>query len=162
MNDDLLSKQAKQLKELLDEIATCCQIHRHYEVNKFSLPYAEANCLLAINQQNGCSLKKIAQQLEVSKSRVTRIIQSLAKKGLVTINAHPQDSRNKLCELSAEGYELIQKLEAFRFSLHLNVLKQINAEDREEVLNSLQKLKQAISKVDKPKLFSNLSKSDKI
>jgi len=148
MNDDTLRGQAHQLKKLLEELANCCQIHRHYEVNLFSLPYAEAKCLLILNQLKQCSLKKIAQKLEVSKSRVTRIVQSLARKGFVTVKIHPQDSRNKVCEISPKGYGLIQKLEDFRLSLHVNVLKQINPQEREIILNSLHKLRQAMSQAN--------------
>ncbi|WP_456324180.1 MarR family winged helix-turn-helix transcriptional regulator [Desulfonauticus submarinus] len=142
--DRVLASQAKQLKALLEAISNCCQKRQDYEVNKFSLPFAEARCLLVLSKSFSPSLKNIAEKLDVTKSRVTRLIQLLEDKGLVKTKPNPKDSRNKICFLTSKGKSKVREIENFRNILHCKVLEKLKPEERIVVLSSLDLLQKAM------------------
>jgi DNA-binding MarR family transcriptional regulator len=103
VNEDLLTYQAHRLQELISEMLKCCEDRKVYESGKFSLPYAELKCLLLFDGQRYLTVKDIAQKLEVAKSRVSKLVNGLKEKQLVTEIHDPMDARIKLISLTSDG-----------------------------------------------------------
>ena len=93
------------------------------------------------------TVKRIAQRLEVAKSRVTVIIQGLIDKGLVDRTEDPQDSRIKLISLTSLGIKKSQEITDFKISLHKKILTHMVPEERKSIISYLEILRSTMEAV---------------
>ena len=149
INEDLLTYQAYRLQELITEMLKCCENRKMYESGKFSLPNAELKCLLLFDGQRYLTVTDIAQKLEVAKSRVTKIVNGLKEKQLVTEIHDPKDARIKLISLTPTGHTRFNKITAFQRELYRTILLQVDADERKHVLSNLDLLRSAMEAVKK-------------
>jgi DNA-binding MarR family transcriptional regulator len=147
VNEDLLSYQALRLQELIGEMLQCCEDRKFFETEKFGLPYAELKCLLLFGGERYLTVKGIAQKLDVAKSRVTKIVNGLMKKGLVRQIDDPDDGRVRLISLTPAGQEKAQEIAAFQRELHYQILLRLDADERKGVFSSLELLRSAMEAV---------------
>ena len=147
INEDLLTYQAHRLQGLIDEMLKCCEDRKVYESGKFELPYAELKCLLLFDGQRYLTVTDIAQKLEVAKSRVTKIINGLKKKQLVSEINDPKDARIKLISLTPAGHIRSDEIAAFQRGLYRTILLQVDADERNHVLSKLELLRSSMEAV---------------
>ena len=147
INEDLLTYQAHRLQELIAEMLKCCEDRKVYESGKFALPYAELKCLLLFDGQRYLTVTDIAQKLEVAKSRVTKIINGLKEKQLVSEIDDPKDARIKLISLTPAGHIRSDEITAFQRGLYRTILLQVDADERNHVLSKLELLRSAMEAV---------------
>lgn len=143
----MLTYQTQRLQELIHEILQCCQERMFFESKKFGLPQAELKCLMLFEYDKYSTAKDIAQKLDVAKSRVTKIIDSLAEKILIQRIDAPNDGRVKLISLTPSGQQKLQEIMVFSKELHQKILRQLNPEQRKVVLNSLELLRSSMEAV---------------
>ena len=149
INEDLLMYQAYRLQELISEILKCCEDRKVYESGRFALPYSELKCLMLLDGQRYLTVKNIAQKLEVAKSRVTKLVNGLKEKQLVTEIHDPKDARIKLISLTPAGYTRFNEIAAFQKELYRTLLLQVDADQRKHVLSKLELLRSAMEAVKK-------------
>ena len=147
INEDLLTYQTHRLQELIAEMLKCCEDRKVYESGKFALPYAELKCLLLFDGQRYLTVTDIAQKLEVAKSRVTKIINGLKEKQLVSEIDDPKDARIKLISLTPAGHIRSDEIAAFQRGLYRTILLQVDADERNHVLSKLELLRSAMEAV---------------
>lgn len=147
-NRNLLDYQTLRLKNLVEEIQKCCEYKQLYESKKFGLPSAGLKCLMLFNGERYLTVKRIAQRLEVAKSRVTIIIQGLIDKGLVDRIEDPQDSRIKLISLTSLGTKKYQEITDFKVSLHKKILMHMVPEERKSIISHLETLRSTMEAVE--------------
>jgi len=147
VNEDLLSYQALRLQELIGEMLQCCEDRKFFETEKFGLPYTELKCLLLFGGERYLTVKGVAQKLDVAKSRVTKIISGLVRKGLVKQIDDPGDARIKLISLMPAGQEKAQEIAAFQRELHRQILLRLDADERKGVFSYLELLRAAMEAV---------------
>lgn len=146
-NEDLLDYQTGRLQDLIGQIIDCCEDRKLYESHKFGVPFAELRCLLLFNGERYLTVKGISQRMDVAKSRVTKIIDSLIEKGLVERFEDPRDSRIKLINLTAQGQTLSDQARAFHQEIHKSLLLHLAEEERKSILTELEKLRSAMEAV---------------
>jgi len=146
-NEDLLDYQTGRLQDLIGEIVDCCEDRRLYESQKFGVPFAELRCLLLFDGERYLTVKGIAQRMDVAKSRVTKIVDSLIEKGLVERFEDPRDSRIKLISLTPQGRAVSEQARAFHEEIHRNLLLHLADEERKSILSELEKLRSAMEAV---------------
>ena len=145
--DQLLHYQVSRLQNLISEVVECCDDRKLYESKKFDLPYAELKCLLLFQGERYLTVKQIAMHLEVAKSRITKLINSLEMKGMVERIADPQDARMKLISLTPYGQRMMEKVNIFQKDLHRRILLQFSEEERKKVLSNVELLRAAMESV---------------
>lgn len=118
-----------------------------FESRKFALPQAELKCLMLFGTERYLTVKGIAQKLEVAKSRVTKIADGLAKKGLIQSTEDPNDGRVKLLSLTPTGQKKLKEIDAFLTEIHQKILDQLESEQRKAVLSSLELLRSSMEAV---------------
>jgi DNA-binding MarR family transcriptional regulator len=133
-------EQAERLKELIAGIVDCCQSRTVHEARLLDLAPAEARCLLLFGPGEYRTAVRLAEEMEVRKSRITKIVQGLMEKGLVASLPDPRDGRVKLLYLTREGRRRLAEAEAFLTAVHGRVLNQVPAARRAEVLGALESL----------------------
>lgn len=139
--------QLDQFKELISQLFQCCQERIQYQSERFDLPDAELRCLLLFGHERYLTAKGIALQMNVVKSRVTKIIDGLVKKGFVHRTKDPEDFRVTLLSLTSKGQNKLDKINSFLDELHLEVLNRISSEHRMAILLNLDLLKTAMQSV---------------
>ncbi len=144
---DLLAYQVARLQELIAETVQCCQDRKLYESHKFSLPLAELKCLMLFDDQRYLTVKEIARHLDVAKSRVTKLVSGLLRKGLVDQMDDPRDRRVKLIALTPAGREKAKQIREFQRLIHRKLLLQMDVQERRSVLFYLEVLRSAMESV---------------
>jgi DNA-binding MarR family transcriptional regulator len=147
INEELLDYQTTTLQELIKEIVKCCEGRKIYESQKFGVPYAELNCLMQFNGERYLTVNGIAQKLDVAKSRVTKIVNGLVKKGMAEQMNDPKDARIKLISLTPKGKRKTEEVTNFLKDIHQQILMQLDDEGRKNVLSYLQLLRSAMEAV---------------
>ena len=71
-----------------------------YQSERFNLPDAEMRCLLLFGEEKYLTPKGIANKMNLVKSRISKLISGLNKKGLIQKIADPEDSRTTLLSLT--------------------------------------------------------------
>jgi DNA-binding MarR family transcriptional regulator len=152
MNDpspEFLEHQTEKLRDLITEMVRCCEDRNLLETKRFSLPYTELKCLLLFKGEKYLTVKGMSLKLDVAKSRVTKLIDNLLKKGLVRRIDDPKDARIRLISLSPKGKALADEIEGFQERLYLEILLQLEAQERSDVLSHLGTLRAAMEVVKK-------------
>ncbi|MDY6932891.1 MAG: MarR family transcriptional regulator [Spirochaetota bacterium] len=143
-NIHLLDEQTQRLRYLIREMHDCCQDRMLYESNKFNLPQSELRCLMLFKGEKNLTAKEIAHKMDVAKSRVTKIITSLLKKGLVERIDDPKDGRIKLISITTKGEKKIGEMESFIIEIHEKLMLQLEPDVRERILENLEILRVAM------------------
>ena len=143
-DEELVGYRVSRLQDLINEIVHCCEDKRLYESKRFGLPYAELRCLMLFEGERYLTVKGIAQRLEVAKSRVTKLINGLVKKGLVETIEDPRDARIKLINLTIAGQGKSKEIAAFHREIHSRILMHIGAEERLNMFSYLELLRAAM------------------
>lgn len=151
MNDhsEFITRQTENLRDLITEMVRCCQDRNLLERKRFSLPYAELKCLTLFKGEKYLTVKGIALKLDVAKSRVTKLIDGLCKKGLVGRIDDPADGRITLVSLTSKGKALAEEIDKFQELLYLEILLQFEEQERKDVLSQLGTLRSAMEVVKK-------------
>jgi DNA-binding MarR family transcriptional regulator len=147
MDDTFLIHQTLRLRDLIKEMNNCCEDRNLIEKHRFSLPNAELKCLILFKGEKYLTVKGIALKLEVAKSRVTKLIDGLSRKGLVNRINDPEDARIRLISLSPKGKVLVDEIEEFQERLYQEILLQLEEPERKNVLTHLETLRSAMEVV---------------
>lgn len=77
---------------------------------KLNLTPAESRCLRAFDTERYLTVKGLAKEMGLVKSRIVRLIDGLEGKGLVNRFPDPQDGRICLLTLTSQGKKLLAEL----------------------------------------------------
>ncbi len=147
INEELLRYQAQRLGDLIAEMLKCCEDRKIYESGRFGLPYSELKVLMLFAGERYLTVKGIAQKLEVTKSRVTKLIDGLRKRELVEQIHDPKDARIKLISLTPKGQRKAGEIGEMQQELHRKILLQMDPEQRKNMLSYLELLRSAMEDV---------------
>jgi DNA-binding MarR family transcriptional regulator len=139
--------QATRLKNLIEEISTCCQERLLFLSKKFELTPAELRSLLLFKNERYLTVTTIAQKLEIAKSRVTKILDGLMKKMMIHRIDDPEDARVKLLSLTPTGQKKTKEIDEFMTDMHHHLVLILKPEDRKLVLFSLEVLRASMESV---------------
>jgi len=133
-------EQALRLRRIIGEIVQCCQERTLFESQLFDLPQAELRCLLLFKNERYLTAKQIAREMEVGKSRVTKVVEGLIEKELIERIDDPRDGRVKLLCLTQAGKKRMNRIDAFLTRVHSRVLSQVEPPQRAAILAALEVL----------------------
>jgi len=119
-----------------------------YQSERFGLPDAEIRCLLLFGEERYLTAKGIAHQLNVVKSRVTKIVDGLIRKSLLKKVPDPGDSRVVLLCLTPDGQAKLKEITRFMLDLHAQVLELIHPDQRSTLLSNLEMLRLSMETVN--------------
>ncbi len=149
LNDtiEVSANQLRQFQELIAKLFQCCQERMQYQTERFNLPDAELRCLMLFENERYLTPRSIAQKMNVVKSRISKIVDGLVKKGLIQRIKDPEDFRVSLLSLTPSGQMKLSEIKAFLEDIHFQVLKQISPEQRKTLLLNLDFLKASMESV---------------
>jgi|YelNatPaOPRAMG01_1025707.scaffolds.fasta_scaffold71967_2 DNA-binding MarR family transcriptional regulator len=147
--DIFQSDQVRRIRNLINGMNHCCEDRNLIEKRKFSLPVAEMKCIILFGEEKYLTVKGISAKMNVAKSRVTKLIDNLSRRGLVKKISDPNDARVKLICLSRRGKMLVEEIRKFQEKLYEEILSRFDDQERTHVLTNLEKLKTAMEDVRK-------------
>ena len=118
-----------------------------YQSERFDLPDAEMRCLLLFGEEKYLTPKGIASKMNLAKSRISKLISGLNKKGLIDKIADPEDSRTTLLRLTNQGHEKLNEINLFLNETHQEVLRQMEPEQRLTMMTNLELLKASMESI---------------
>jgi DNA-binding MarR family transcriptional regulator len=134
---------AEQMADLTYELLENCQLKIERTAQKLHLTVAEFKLLRSIKDEEMLSAGALAKRMELSSSRITRIIDGLVKKGLVVKGSDGRDRRIVEIRLTPEGVRTRDQLRAMYVTVHQDIINLLPSDAGESVMEAMEKLRQA-------------------
>lgn len=115
----------------------------------YGLTIPQCYTVETLGQKGKLTMNELSSELGTAISTVTRVVDLLVRDGIVGRSENPKDRRKVFIELTAKGRELEQKLQKCSEDNARYILTAIPEEKRENILESLELLNQAVDQVKK-------------
>jgi len=146
MKTDEMEKDASRLANLTFTLLSTCQQKENIFAEQYGLTQAEFRCLKMFDKKETVNNKTIAKRMNLSASRLTRIIDGLVAKGYTEREINPSDRRNMDVNLSKKGNHLVQKLDQAYINIHRELLENIEAAQHKPLIYAMTNLLGAMEK----------------
>lgn len=133
----LLGSLFSKLGMLDEEQSKCC-----------NLSLSQCHTLLSIGRNGNLSVNDLADELNVNKSTASRHVTQLVDKNLIERVESSQDRRYLELGLTEEGQNSFKTIENTMESYYTSIFNNIPEEKREQVIDSLKTLAEAINIID--------------
>ncbi|MDP3149152.1 MAG: MarR family transcriptional regulator [Ignavibacteria bacterium] len=146
MEQQELRQSASKLADLTFKLLSSCHEKEERLATQQYLTLAEFRCLRQINEIENINNKEIAERMDLSASRLTRIIDGLVAKGYVIREIEPNDRRNMRLYLSENGKEFTRKLNDAYVDIHAQILGDIETGQHKPLITAMTGLLSAVEK----------------
>ena len=136
--------QAATLRELLRVLIRKLGLLDRSEALCCDMTLSQCNALIEIGRAGFLSVNQLADRLDLDKSTVSRSSDRLVVDGLLQREEYPTDRRYVVLKLSDKGKQSYLNLEQRMASYFEDVIVEIDPNEREQVLKSLQILSSAL------------------
>ncbi len=140
------NQTAERLADLTFNLLARCQEKEAWLAEEHGLFQAELKCLRLFGSDETLNNKEIAKRMNLSPSRLTRIIDGLASRGYMTREIDQSDRRNMRVFLSRRGKILTNKLHKAFVEIHYEILRDIDVSQHESLITAMEHLSAAIEK----------------
>jgi len=137
---------ASRLANLTFSLLANCQEKEVHLAELHGLTQAEFRCLRLFGTDESLNNKTIAERMNLSPSRLTRIIDGLVKKKYIRRDIDPNDRRNMKVNLSKKGKALVQQLNKAYVDIHEEILMDIDPSQHEQLIIAMTHLLEALEK----------------
>jgi DNA-binding MarR family transcriptional regulator len=137
---------ASRLANLTFSLLANCQEKEVHLAELHGLTQAEFRCLRLFGTDESLNNKTIAERMNLSPSRLTRIIDGLVKKRYIRRNIDSNDRRNMRVNLSTKGKALVQQLNKAYVDIHEEILLDIDPSQHEQLIVAMTHLLEALEK----------------
>ena len=137
---------ASRLANLTFSLLANCQEKEVHLAELHGLTQAEYRCLRLFGTDESLNNKTIAERMNLSPSRLTRIIDGLVKKKYIRRDIDPNDRRNMKVNLSKKGKALVQQLNKAYVDIHEEILMDIDPSQHEQLIIAMTHLLEALEK----------------
>ena len=137
---------ASRLANLTFSLLANCQEKEVHLAELHGLTQAEFRCLRLFGSDESLNNKTIAERMNLSPSRLTRIIDGLVKKRYIRRDIDSNDRRNMKVNLSTKGKSLVQQLNKAYVDIHEEILLDIDPSQHEQLIVAMTHLLEALEK----------------
>lgn len=113
----------------------------------YGLTLPQCYAIETLGQEGKLPMSRLSQELGVTVSTLTRVVDVLVRNGVVVRNNSPGDRRKIYIELTEKGKDLDKKLKECSVSYSREILSEIPVKKKEHLLESLELLVRAIDSV---------------
>lgn len=138
-------RQAEQMADLTFELLEQCQYKREQIAGQLRLTVAEFKMIRAFRTDAMLSVNELANRLDLSPSRLTRIIDGLEEKRFVRRTIGARDRRVMEISMTEPGKKVQRQLEDANVRTHEDILKLLPAGTADGVLLAMEKLRDAMN-----------------
>ncbi len=141
-----INSTAEKLASLTFSLLANCQEKEIRLAEAHKLTQAEFRCLRLFGAEESVNNKQIAERMNLSPSRLTRIIDGLVQKEYVLREIDPSDRRNMRVFLSKRGMALVQQLNNAYLNIHKEILQDIDEVQHRPLITAMTHLLSALEK----------------
>ena len=134
------------LGEVMNELFSNCNEKENRIVSGFGVSIVEAKSLRKMNDFESLTVNQLAHELHLTSSRITRIIDNLVEKELVSREIDAQDRRVYNLSLTEKGKKLTGELIESYKKVHSEILQNIPEEHHKKMIEALELLSIAVLK----------------
>ena len=138
-----LQRQVRDFREAIAELVKKYQFRDRNETVAYGISVSQAYALRALHRAGPLVMKDLAEDLYLSVSTLTRVVDQLVGKKLVRRSRSEEDRRLCLVELTARGRALWRRLEDELMEIDEEILSRLSAGEREAVIGVLRLLAEA-------------------
>ncbi|MBP1763764.1 MAG: transcriptional regulator, MarR family [Firmicutes bacterium] len=136
--------QAKLLRENLRVLVRKLGVLEREEASCCDVTLSQCHTIVELGRAGSISINALAEVLGLDKSTVSRSVDKLVNDNLIVRDTDPEDRRYLRLKLSEKGQLLFAEVEARMSAYFENVIDTLPANKREQVIESLQYLAQAL------------------
>ncbi len=140
------NENASRLADLTFKLLANCQEKEARLAANHGLTQSEFRCLRLFNRDDELNNKQVAERMNLSPSRLTRIIDGLVAKDYIIRQIEPSDRRNMKVTLSKRGKVITQKLNDAYVKIHAEILGDIDRNQHKPLINAMENLLVALQK----------------
>lgn len=134
-----------KIADLTFNLVTRCQEKEARFAQQFDMGVAEFRCLRHLYQNPGATVKQLAEYMNLTSSRLTRIIDKLVEKNLVSRKEGIEDRRIFIVDLTPKGKPLAKKLFENYLKLHEEIFSTIPGSQFANIARSLDEILKAVN-----------------
>jgi DNA-binding MarR family transcriptional regulator len=146
LNKEKISENAGMLAELTFNLLATCQEKESRLAEQYGLTQAEFRCLRSFGTEDNFNNKSIAGRMNLSPSRLTRIIDRLVKKDYIIREINNTDRRNMCVCLSSKGIRIVELLNKSYIDIHQEILENIDESQHSPLIEAMTNLLSALNK----------------
>jgi len=132
---ELIRVLVRNLGILEKSDASCCGV-----------TISQCHAIVEIGRSGEVSLSELAELLALDKSTMSRTINNLVEDGLVIRELDPEDRRYVKIKLTDKGIKIFKDIEESMDRYYKSIFNSVPEEKREQVLDSLKLLIEAVNK----------------
>ncbi|MFL0196209.1 MarR family winged helix-turn-helix transcriptional regulator [Clostridium sp. WILCCON 0269] len=138
-------KGSNYLRELIRTLVRNLGILEKDDLGCFGVTISQCHAIVEIGRTKDISLNELAKLLTLDKSTMSRTIDNLVKNGLVARELHKEDRRYITIRLTDNGMKIFKNIEGTMEKYYTNIFMSIPENKREQVLDSLRLLTEAVN-----------------
>lgn len=143
--DCLKEQESNYLRELIRILVRNLGILEKGDANCCGVTISQCHAIVEVGRAEVISLNELAEVLTLDKSTMSRTINNLVEDGLVVRELHPEDRRYITIKLTEAGKTVFKDIEEGMNKYYKDVFSSIPESNREQVLDSLKLLIQAVN-----------------
>ena len=140
------NQTAEHLANLTFSLLAGCQEKEAWLAEQHGLFQAEFKCLRQFGSNESLNNTQISKRMNLSPSRLTRIIDGLVQKGYMQREIDANDRRNMIVTLSRRGKILTNKLNKAYVNIHSEILQDIEVAQHEPLITAIEHLYLSVEK----------------
>lgn len=141
-----LTTNAHRLVRLFEQMRHAKPDPAFQRVQELGLSFSHFRAMHALIAGRTLSMKELADALDLTPPSVTALTRRLVQTGMVSREAHNDDSRISLLSLTSEGRDLLNQLYQQRVRGMEHLLRGLSAEEQELFLGLLERAIAAMTK----------------
>lgn len=131
---------AAEIAELTFKLLSNCQEKEERLAQQFSISVPEFRTLRVFRTDRQLQVKELLERVNLSGSRLSRILESLEERGFLTRSIDPDDRRSIVVTLTKKGSTMAKNLEERYIQIHEEILEGIPEELHEPLMQGLNKM----------------------
>lgn len=136
----------KQFREMVRVLVRKLGVLQDSEFSCCGITLAQCHALVEIGRAQQISLNELAQVINLENSTVSRTVNNLVESGMTVRETDPADRRYAVIALTPRGQALFESIENSMESYYGSIFSQIPEPKKEQVLESLALIIEAIGK----------------
>ena len=128
------------LTNLTFNLLAKCQTKEERLAKQRGLFQAEFKCLRLFGSDKSLTCKEIGMRMNLSRSRITRVVDGLVKKGYMSRGIDPTNRRYMRVTLSRRGKILTTKLDREFTDIHYEILQDIDVSKHKTLITAMEHL----------------------
>ncbi len=140
------SNNEKELRELVRQIEAKLGILNEMKSSCCGVSFTQCHAITEIGRACNISLNELAERLNVDNSTMSRNVNNIVFKGLANRELDKNDRRYVTISLTEDGKNMYDKIELTMNNYFKKIYENIPQDKREQVVESLELLSDAITK----------------